>query len=63
MLKKDQPIEMKIYKNAAHDFFLNGPISGTLVKNGKVTGATTGASSAARDECLADVARIVEKSK
>lgn len=63
MLIKNQPIEMKIYKDAAHDFFLNGPIGGTLVKNGKVTGATTGASSAARDEYLADVAKIVEKSK
>jgi len=53
-----QPIQMKIYSDAAHDFFLNGPLKGTNVKNGKLVGANLGASNSARNHYLEDIKKI-----
>lgn len=57
-----QSVNFKIYKNAAHEFFANGPVKGTHVKNGQTLGSNTGASPRAREEFLNDVLEIVSRS-
>lgn len=60
MKAEGQPIQMKIYKDAAHSFFLAGPIRGTQMKNGTQVGYSTGATPRALNEYLDDVAQVVK---
>ena len=55
-----QPVQMKIYKDAAHDFFVAGPIRGTQMKHGDQVGYSTGATQRTLDEFLNDVIQVVK---
>ncbi len=56
-----QPVQMKIYKDAAHDFFVAGPVRGTQMKNGNQVGYSTGATPRTLDEFLGDVTEVVKR--
>ncbi len=55
---ENNDIFFKIYKDAAHDFFSNGPIMGAQVKNGALRGYNTGATQSARLEFLSDLKKF-----
>jgi dienelactone hydrolase len=57
-----QPVKMKIYKDAAHEFFTAGPVRGSQIKNGNQVGYSTGATPRALEEFLDDVAEVAKRS-
>lgn len=58
-----QPIQIKIYPDAAHDFFSSGPQRGSQMKNGTARGANTGATFSARNNLLKDIEYFFSQSK
>lgn len=61
MKSEGHPIQMKIYKDAAHDFFVAGPVRGTQMKYGVQVGYSTGATPRTLDEFLSDVSEVVKR--